>query len=114
MIRTTLFAPEWRELQTFYESAFDWHSTGPRQDGAVDLFTRDEKPVASYQRMPQAWASTRRSLWVTFFGVRNLNAAIDHAVELGADVLARLSPEPSSALLIDDQGALFGIQVTDR
>lgn len=110
---TTLFAPAWSEVQAFYENAFDWHSGAPRRDGAVDLYTRDDHPVASYRPIPDALSSVRRSLWVTFFGVTNLDAAIDHAVELGAHVLTRPSPECSFALLIDDQGAAFGLQTTD-
>jgi predicted enzyme related to lactoylglutathione lyase len=113
-VRTILFAPQWSEVQRFYEKAFGWQSAGPRRDGAVELCTRDEQPVASCHSIPTGWPSTRRSLWVSFFGVMDLDAAIDRAVNLGARVCTRANPEPGLALLVDDQGALFGLETMDE
>lgn len=111
-------APGWHELVTndygkavdFYTAAFGWRTTDMAEPGF--RYTRlvvDGRPYAGIMDGAGLLPDDVPSYWRTYFGVTDVDAAVEQATTLGGAVLEPPTDSPYGrmALLADPSGAVF-------
>jgi uncharacterized protein len=98
---------------TFYETVFGWtHSEQPFGEGEVyTQLEHDGQPIAGALEMnPQIPAETP-SYWLNYFGVDDVDAQFQKALQLGGREMVAPQDMPGGrfAIVSDPQGAAFGI-----
>lgn len=100
--------------QAFYQKVVGWGAT--RMDGGpveYTLFTSGERPVAGLMALPpDAAAQGAPPSWLGYVEVPDVDATLDQAVKLGAQVIAPAMDIPQAgrfAVFQDPQGAVIGI-----
>lgn len=109
----------WHELHTtdpaaaleFYTGQFGWTGGKALDMGAMGtyrLFTADDVEIGGMMRA----AAVMPPIWLYYFGVRSIKAAIAHVWEDGGTILHGPSEVPGGAQIVqakDPQGALFAL-----
>jgi predicted enzyme related to lactoylglutathione lyase len=110
----------WFEIMTtdaattdrFYRSVFDYGIGGPEEASEAAPFAVlavDGQPVAGRLLLPAELAALLGDRWMTYLAVRDVDAAVAQASQLGAAVLAPPRDAPTGRLsaLRDPCGAVF-------
>ncbi|MDH2430231.1 VOC family protein [Sphaerisporangium sp. TRM90804] len=102
-----LRSPDPQEARAFYPHVFGWASRGARGAEGVEWLV-DGRAVAGMRPAGDARAPAG---WLSFFAVRDCDAAADLASGRGGAVLAAPEDSPAGrrAVLADPQGAAFGV-----
>jgi uncharacterized protein len=97
----------------FYGAVFDWQFEPLEIEGAVQygFFKLDGRTVASLLPMGDAFPAEVPAHWVPYFGVDDLDAAVEKLPALGAQVLAGPTPVPQGRFVAvrDPHGAVLSI-----
>ena len=109
-----LLAADWRKALGFYGEVFGWQKAGVDVDpvDTYQLFSAGEETIGGMTgKSPDAPSP----LWVHYFNVGDIDAAVKRAVAAGGEVLHGPTAAPSGKWVVqcmDPQGALFALMGT--
>ncbi len=95
----------------FYTALFGWTREDLDMGGfTYGMFKTGGRPVGGMIVLPPE-AETMPVMWMGYVTVENLEASVEKAAELGAEVLKGITAIPMGrfAILADPQGAVIGL-----
>ena len=109
----------WNELisrdpagsKKFYTEMFGWTAEEmPMPTGTYTFFRSGDRPAAGMIQLPPD-AGEMPTMWMGYITVSDLEAAVEKARGLGARICKEITEMPmgSFAVVIDPQGATFGL-----
>jgi predicted enzyme related to lactoylglutathione lyase len=111
----------WNELHTrdmetakaFYSKVFPWavHANDMPQGGQYVEFEVNGRSIAGGMTMGPEMPASVPAHWLVYFSVANTDDTVERGQELGATVMSPAMdiPQGRFAILVDPQGATFGV-----
>jgi uncharacterized protein len=108
-----LNARGFEQAARFYGQVFGWTTKEtPIPDGPTYIeFQRDGQSIAGGMEMSPMIPAEVPSYWMPYFGVADVDASFQRALEAGAQEMVQPTPFPGGhfAIVSDPQGAVFGM-----